>query len=175
MTTSTLFRWSGIAAILSGILAVVSSIVTPEVNPSAAWLYLAGAIATIFAVIGIYGVQHKEAGILGLLGFVLSLAGNQLVTASIAGTPLFDLGTTIFAVGIILLAVATWFARRFPRWVPALWLLAVVVSLPALIVPAQAGLFYLLGGLLYAAGFAGAGYVLWTGSLETGALKPGPA
>jgi hypothetical protein len=73
-------------------------------------------------------------------------------------------------VGIILLAAATWSAGRFPRWVPALWLLAVVVSLPAVIVPAQAGLFYLLGGLLYAAGFGGAGYVLWTGS-----LKPSPA
>lgn len=52
--------------------------------------------------------------------------------------------------------------RLFPRWVPGMWLAAVVVGLPSLFIPSLATRLGFLGPVAVGGGLAGAGYLLWS-------------
>jgi hypothetical protein len=58
------------------------------------------------------------------------------------------------------MALGAWIARTLPRWIPALWLAAIIVGALSLGVAALHTLF-VLSGLLLAAGFFGAGLYLY--------------
>jgi hypothetical protein len=59
------------------------------------------------------------------------------------------------------LAVAILRTQAFPSWVAWLWILAVVVALPAFFLPELETLFFAAGGVAFGLGFLGAGYLLW--------------
>ncbi len=56
--------------------------------------------------------------------------------------------------------------RRAPRWVPALLILSVVVGIPSVAVEALTDILILAAAVLFAAGFGGAGFVLWSRTAE---------
>lgn len=169
MSSSTLIKWSGLAAIVAGVgtaLLSAASPLAPEGGSPVAWGFLLAGLATQFGLIGIYAVQTREGGWSGLIGFALALSGNAFFIApegSIGGVDSGQLGGGIYALGLILLAVGTWRAGKFPRWVPALWLLAIVVALPAFFAESLQAVAFLLGGVFFGAGFVAAGYWLWSG------------
>jgi len=166
MKTQTLIRWAGAAAIVGGIINVVLSLPPMEAVAGLPFGYVVGSAAIMYGLIGIYAVQAEGSGVVGLAGFLLALLGNayfigpQGPVAGVEGTMVYG---SIYALGLVLLAIGSLRARRFPRWAPWMWIVAVVIGLPGAFVPELGTLPFLLGALAYGVGFAGAGYTLWRG------------
>ena len=102
MSSSSLIRWAGLAAVLSGVSSVMgdllgltvdlesaeSAATTPYVLVFA--LYLLGTLLLLLGLVGLYAGQAEEAGILGLAGFLIAFAGTTLFS----GTVWFELFIT---------------------------------------------------------------------------------
>lgn len=163
MATSTFIRWSGLAAILAGL---TSTVLGADSTPG--WLYLVSSLLTIIALVGIYLYLRERAGIWALLGFVLGLVGNLLFVFDFP----FEIGSGIYALGLILLGVGALRAKQFPAWVPWAWILAPVIGIPGLFLSSLADALFMLGGFAFAAGTIGAGWHLWR-KAELGASQVG--
>ena len=74
-----------------------------------------------------------------------------------------QIGGGVYALGLLLLAVGSWRAGKLARWIPGLWLLAIVVAVPAIFAESLQVVSYTLGGVLFGLGFVVAGYWLWSG------------
>ena len=160
MTPSSLIRWSGLAAMAAGVLNVLDGIFEPL-----PWLTTFSAVVTVFALIGIYAVQAEASGRLGFAGYLVATAGYVFMAGSestIGGIPGYLVGSSLGALGLVLLAVGSLSARVFPRWVPGLWIAAVMIGLPSLIFPSLERILEVSAGSAIGLGLAGAGYVLWS-------------
>lgn len=161
MTTSNLIRWSGLAAMAAGVLNVLNSIFFEPLP----WLTMVMAVVTVFALVGIYAVQAEASGRAGFAGYLLATAGYVLMAGTstmIGSVPSYVVGASLGGLGLVLLAVGTLSARVFPRWVPMMWLAAVVIGLPSLFIPSLGTLLGFLGPVAVGGGLAGAGYLLWS-------------
>lgn len=161
MSSVNLIRLGGLAAIFAGILRGVNSFV-PSDAPSAAILYLLTDIFILFGILGIYGTQHQEAELWGFLGFLLAIIGIAIIrTGAIAGVNLYSIGALIFAAGLSLLAVGSWIARKFPRWIPIFWVLSTIVGFIGYFIPGL-NLLFITSGVIFGISFAGAGIRVWS-------------
>lgn len=171
MSTSTLLRWCGMAGVVAGAATLVMSVLEAlvvEAPNATVWGFVLVGTATQFALIGIYAAQLRESGWVGLVGFVLALSGNAFFIGPegpVGGVDSGLIGGPIYALGLLLLAVATWRTGKFPRWVAALWIAAIVFGLPAIAVPALEPVLFAVGGVLFGLGFIGAGIRLWSGHI----------
>ncbi len=87
MSSTTLIRWSGLAALLGGICLILFLLIhpfgeldRPELIHSPQWvlahsLHFVGATLTLLGIVGLYTRQAHQAGRLGLIGFVLAFVG----------------------------------------------------------------------------------------------------
>lgn len=107
-----------------------------------------------------YLFQRDKAGVIGLIAFLVAFAGALLLTFSYN----LETSTMIYALGLILIAVAALRAKSFPTWVPWLWLAATIVGIPGTFLPNLQNTLFLLGAILFGAGFIGAGLSLWKSS-----------
>lgn len=154
MNTSQFIRWSGVAAMVTGILGIILGLGTGE---SAPWLYVVSNVATLIALIGIYLFQKDSAGVFGLIAFLVAFAGALLLTFSYS----LDISTMVYALGLVLLAIAALRAASFPKWVPWMWLAATIIGIPGTFLPDLQELLFLLGAILFGVGLIGAGLSLW--------------
>lgn len=164
ITVSYLSRWTGAAAVLAGILFIAIQLIHPPEDLSSvttsAWanvhyLTIGMAISAVIGITGIYARQVKEAGWLGLAGYLLF--------------SLFWVATTAFtfAEAVILPLLAT----DAPKFVEGyLGIFSGGTSevdlgvLPA--VAAVGGVLYILGGLLFGMATLRAGILpRWAGGL----------
>lgn len=164
MSESRLTRWSGLAAMLGGILNIVGSI-SWEATPWR-WLGALGSLMLVYGIVGIYLWQVKASGAAGFLGFVLLLGGSVFLmgNSDLFGAPYWLLGSLMSAGGLLLLAVGTLASGKFPRPIPWMWIAAVVVGLPSVFLPSLETVLGFLGSLAAGGGMAWAGYVLWSRS-----------
>lgn len=161
MTTANLIRWSGLAAILGGLLFIVGSLLLPDTSPLVAWNHPVRTVAILFALIGLYAFQVEESGLWGFLGFVAAFIGHALFMAG--ETPW---SASIFTVGLILFAIGSWIANKLPRWVPVLWILAPLIGMPGFLFESLSNLLFTGGGIVLGLSFIGAGYTLWSSAGE---------
>lgn len=163
MTTSKLIRWSGAAAILSGLVNISASIFPPEVGSLREWGGTIGVLAAMFALIGFYAFQVEESGVWGFLGFLLAITSNVFFATPASYAASFVVGGAIYGLGLIMLAIGFWIAGKFPRWVPALWILTSLLGVLGSFLGEEVGssIFFMLGGVAHGLGFIGGGYTLW--------------
>jgi hypothetical protein len=169
LNASTLFRLCGVAAVLSGLITVFVPFSEYFGNISLEWMYVLNALLTLFALIGIYGVQVEGSGYWGLTGFIFASIGNAFLIGSeqlVAGFEAVIFGSSILSLGLILLAIGTFKSKAFPRWIPILWIAAPLVGIPSMISAGMATVVVALAGILFGVAFIGAGYYLWTGSSQ---------
>ena len=79
MSSSTLFRLSGLATIVGGVLLPTSWIlrfVIGAPRPYSGTVEFVATILLVFGFMGVYGFQHEESGVLGFLGFLLITIHN---------------------------------------------------------------------------------------------------
>jgi hypothetical protein len=147
ITTTSLLRWSGLAAIAAGVIfAAIQPIHPPDVLASvttAAWsilmpLKLAMCLLFLVGITGIYARQAGRAGWLGFAGFAILILSWFLQTGY------------VFAEGFILPVIAS----TAPQFVDSL--LGIVSGAPATMdlgaLPAVygvVGICYMLGGLIF--------------------------
>jgi hypothetical protein len=119
-------------------------------------LRLLSTILLLWALIGIYGRQSREAGTFGLWAFIVAFFGTALAAgntwaevfvwptfaqvapnmlsgqATEAPVYLFTgmfLSTSLLGIGIILFGVATFMARVYPRWAALLLIVSIPVTM----------------------------------------------
>ncbi len=188
MSTSSLYRLSGIVLIIAAVLTVVSNIAltlffpntSPTIPPSdvmsAFWspiwiIGLVGGVLLLFGLVGLYLRQAQHAGMVGLLGFLLTFLGilfPYIVAGFFLGSVLPYLATkgssaiqdgfstvapfalgggVLLFLGTILLGISIIRAGVFPR---------------------LTGIFILVGGILSPAAILGLNLVVsLIGSLST--------
>jgi hypothetical protein len=94
VSSSDLFRWSGLAAMAAGALLAVAALLDltyfgperrfSEVVQTGSYLfqqalYLLGALLLLGGLVGLYARQSQDAGALGFVGFLAAFAGTVLV------------------------------------------------------------------------------------------------
>jgi hypothetical protein len=182
MDRQTLVRWAGIAAIAAGTLRGITALLPAAQTPAIHLTYLVIDLLLLLAVVGLFTFQRERTGGWGVLGALLAGLGAVLLIFDDLFSPtfaLYPIASVVFALGLGVMALGAWLARTLPRWIPALWLAAIVVGALSLGIAALQPLF-VLSGLLLAAGFVSAGVYLFAApehipqdQLRTGA--PGDA
>jgi hypothetical protein len=92
MSSSSLIRLSGLAAVVAGVLLLIGdllSLATESENLSESattapyvftfLLFLLGTVLVLVGLVGLYVRQSEAAGMLGLVGFVVAFLGTALV------------------------------------------------------------------------------------------------
>lgn len=179
MSSSRLFRLSGLALLLGAILAIVAVVghnavrqaseLAELTNPPSVMfvrLLMAGALLVIIGMPGLYARQAERAGVLGLIGFVLTFVGllfvDVVMTANwgfimpeIAATPegraLIEAGLPApwfmmlvlptVVIGLLLLGISTVRAKVLPRWIGWLFIAGVLFMPVSFAVPVISHLF----------------------------------
>jgi len=162
MSEKTFFRLSGLAAIVSAglsfsaaVAAILSSFVPRIPDPIVNVALLAANFFIVLALIGFFGVQQKELGTQGLVGFIM--AGIGILTTFLVPF----IGHLVFLLGLLLFAIAN--GRRGILPSPAMWLwfsgafTAVAGSVLGF------GMSFALGLTIAASGRAWLGAALWAG------------
>jgi hypothetical protein len=185
MSSSNLFRWSGLACILCGLLLPVPWIMDIVVGapPSILTITLEflAITFTVLALIGIYSFQVEGSGVYGLLGFLLTILmsciGLSLITWSpeitrgegAAGMLVPLMGIAGLA-GYTLLAIGSWKAGKLPRWIAVLWPLGTVISASGMMLVnsgfENADYLHVIGISIWGLGMIAAGVKLWSGTVE---------
>jgi hypothetical protein len=187
MSPATLWRLAGLSALLGGALFVLFDVLSlwdvegipPEDVARFGILAVSSALA-LGGVIGVYGIQARESGVLGLVGFVASFIGALLgfgyawggvvIVPEVIGTPfvqegpqralavwVLEIRLPLTAIGFLVLAIATLRAgilSRVGAWVMLVGaLLGALNTLGILALPGP-----LRGPALGGTGFAWLGY-----------------
>ncbi len=156
-----LVRLSALAAILSSGLSFLTALVSMFavffpgfLDPAVTGLVVVTDLFIFFALVGFYGVQTKESGGLGLVGFALAVL---TIPATIL---LPSLGFPLFLVGILLFAVANMRARVLPAGGMWLWFAGAMVAVPAAFL--NLTILFALGLVVIGCGRAWLGAALWS-------------
>lgn len=206
MTTAKLIRWSGLPAIVCGVITAVFWVLHPGAadpgapHDAAFWAamqtptymavngsFILVLVTCLFGTIGIYGCQLERVGGLGFAGFVLGFTGTAIFigagvfsafvapvlatsesmhvllepTGPLFHGPLAGLlggGGVSFAIGFVLLGIATFRAKVLP---PIAGILLVVSSPVLGLSPAMPFLARLIGSAIFGIAFTWLGLALW--------------
>jgi hypothetical protein len=163
MSSATLIRLGGLAAIFAGILRGTNSFIPTDAPSTAvAILYLLTDIFLLFGIISLYGFQHQESGLWGFFGFLFAMIGTATIrTGTIAGVNLYPVGALTFTAGLSLFAVGSWISRKLPQWVSVFWVLSTIVGIIGYFIPGL-NLLFVISGVIFGIGFAGAGIKIWS-------------
>jgi multisubunit Na+/H+ antiporter MnhG subunit len=157
LTQSTI-RLFGLAAIVAGILRGLTSLI-PGTTPHVMLLYLVVDVFLLFGSIGLYRFQREENRWPETLGFLLQMVGVLILIGrdvAIFGAGIYPVGALMFAVGLDLVAVSSWRAKKFPRWI-LLFLIASTIVGPIGFFARGLGVLFVVSGIVFGIGFAGAG------------------
>jgi hypothetical protein len=155
ITHARLIRLAGLVSVAAAVLIIVSQLtgfffgpdpanLSESVTTATATLYnilkLLGFFLLLLGLVGLYARQSVEAGVLGMIGFLVAFLGTMLVAGDwwfeafavpyLAGAAPQVLaegasgtlvvgglaGFVLFALGWVLFGVASFRARVFPRW-----------------------------------------------------------
>lgn len=160
MSSMQLARLAGVAAILAGLLRIISAFFPHLDAETAEAVYLATDILILFGLIGIYLSRHDTLGWVGFFGFVFALTGTAIIVGTegvLFGVPEYPLGAGLLSMGLALMALASLWSGSYPIWIPLLWLATFAAGITASAWPAQQPLFFHFAGVLFGASFVAAG------------------
>jgi hypothetical protein len=182
VSPTALVRHSGLLAIAAGAYTVVVPFVHPTDDigiESAAWvpvhlLYFATLILTLLVLVGILARQLRQAGRLGLAGFLVAFFGTSMFLlegrehlfspdfgqGALHGLWELIAASLIFSVGYVLLGAAIVRAGVLPR--SAGVLLAVGGPIVAFSPPIGVQAVLVVGSAFFGVGLAWVGYALWS-------------
>ncbi len=164
MKTNTLFRLSGFAALLGGLLRIVSAF-NPPISPVALEaLWDAIDICLTLGLIGIYLIRAEKLGFLGLAAFVLAVASLSFIGGPDAdpfGFSTYQEGAAALVISLVGLSIAWVRAGERPLLPPLLWFAAAVAGgLIGMLPEPFPSYGFLAAGNLFGAAFAAAGWDL---------------
>lgn len=161
MTQSTLYRNSGISAILSGIFGIAAIILNlTESEPD--WFYVLFNIVILISIAGIFLSIRPDIDSWGVVGITVCIGGIIIAFLDfLLPDIMWRIGSMILGVGLILLSVGLIKSGKLTRWAPVFWILAPIIGVPGLFSESLTSSFIeLLATLSFVIGFIGAGYGL---------------
>lgn len=165
MSSATLIRLGGLAAILTGALRMVASFIPSSKPPSTTLelFYLVIDVLLLLGILGVYAYQHERAGIVGFLGFLVAVTGTAMITGpdgTIGGVEEYVIGSLMISTGLTLLAICSWKSGALPRTVSALWILSTLVGVGGFLAGGLAVTF-VIAGVTFGLAFVLAGAKIW--------------
>ena len=167
MTIATLIQLCGLSAILAGLFSIATTLIPEETErryPALEWVYTSNNFFLLLSFLGIYLFQVAGSGIWGLIGFLLGVLGAlfSMRSTKTAGMEGYEFGGIFIALALIFLSIGSWLAGQFPIWIPGLWMLSILLGLPALFIKTYNRLGFILGGIPFGLGMIGAGFYLFS-------------
>jgi len=163
MGEQTLFRILGGAAVLGGVLRIVSAFVPWEQN--LAWLeafYFVIDVALLFGLMGVYFAERARLGFAGFAAFALAETGIGSIVGPDGmafGLDVYQLGVFAISIGLAILGMVMLVTRAGSALAASCWILSLVVGLAATFAnQPEAG--FVAGGILFGVGFVVAGVAL---------------
>jgi uncharacterized membrane protein len=190
VASSDLIRWSGLSALVSGVVSVIGDLLRLFVDVESAesattasyafvfLMYLVGTALLLLGLVGLYVSQSEDAGILGLVGFLAAFLGTVLLAGTLwfelfitpalavedAGLAEGELGLAGFVLAFLLVVLG--------------WLLFGAATLRARVYPRWAAVLLIVGvvisffpiplsGVVFSAAVVWMGFVLFTRRGET--------
>ena len=159
---SSLIRWSGVAALLSGALLIASGLLPLMISSTFLWSisYILALFFVLVGLVGLHTLQKGHYGFIGRIGFytlfvaytvqILSIVVFFWTESAVLFRWLLWVGTLGLLVGFVLYGLATRRAGVLPGWCGD----ALIIGFPLAIVLAQYGA--ILFGLVWLA----LGYIL---------------
>lgn len=163
-------RLIGMVSIITGMCVFAGGVIHIGLQQSwGHWLMILGGILQVFAFTGLYAVQVRLSGTLGLVAYVLVVVGLMIIFSTyivvlpgIYGLksahevwmflyidlPLLLPGLFVLLTGILLFGLVTAYTRVLPRWTGILMALAAVLDLPAELLSGFTFLYLIAIGLL---------------------------
>lgn len=153
MTAERLIWLSGLALLLGGLLATAGWLLFARFDPTHRayaerfwlpfnFLVIGGGFLMVLGLPGFYAVQARQAGILGLAGFVIFFAGilfayiavHSIQTMTMPNVPpgmmiIVSFAAPSLLIGGLLTALATWRAGVYPSWVAVALIVAGALGL----------------------------------------------
>lgn len=164
MNYKALYRLSGAAAMIGGLLRIIAAVPIQADASALEWLYAAIDALLLFGLIGIYLARAERLGFLGLAGFAVGVAALSFIGGPDAdpfGFSTYEQGAAALAIAMLGLSIA-WLRAGERPLVPPLLFFASAVSAGVLnLIPGFGGYGLPLAGALFGAAFAAAGYALW--------------
>jgi len=160
MRDATLPRISGLCAIAGGLLRAANTFAAGAVDPhTLQLLYFAIDVLLVFGLMGIYLGARQKLGLAGLAGFAVSVIGLLIVrSGALFGG--YQTGAAVVLTGTVLLGIAMLLHTK-ARTAPLLWLSSLALGIASIAAP-RIFLTTALAGVAYGAGFAAAGYRLFS-------------
>ena len=158
-----LIRWSGLAAILAGLLRGIASFTPTATSAGLQLFYFAIDVLLLLAALGVYTFQKQETGRWGVVGILLALIGAGLLLGHDVVNALaflYPVAAFLFAVGISVLAIRSWKAGTLPRWVSTLLVASTILGILGFFVKGF-DILFVISGVIFGIGLIGAGLTVW--------------
>lgn len=178
MNEHQVIKWLGMICILAGIARIgmtPTSIIWGTDSPQELTFGLIACILMSVGTIVTYTVQSHETGVTGFITTLAIIIANIVTTAmvwsqftAVAGAPMpeglvVNISRMINMIGLmggsLVFAILTFRANVFPRWVPALLLLMILM----LFIPVADNKFF---AAFWGITYVGMGYCVWAGKLN---------
>ncbi|MEK6255849.1 MAG: hypothetical protein N2C13_00850, partial [Chloroflexota bacterium] len=124
MSDSKFKRWSGLAAVVAGVSGPAVTIVSQTQPSVPEWLSIVSLLTSLIALTGIYQHQKEANGTQGPTGFILALVGSVLINLGV----LIELTGMIYAIGLVLIALASFKIGQTPKWIPSMWIASPLIG-----------------------------------------------
>lgn len=164
MTAAQLYRLSGLAALLGGLLRMGSALALPLDRIALEALWTGIDVLLTLGLIGIYLVRAPKLGLLGLTAFALAIASLSFIggpDADVFGFSTYEQGAAALAISMVGLALAWVRASERPLAPPLAWFGSVIAVGVLSALPAPLPDYgFAAAGLLFGLGFAAAGWDL---------------
>jgi len=178
------YKWLGMICILAGLMRIgmtPSALIWGSNSPQELTFGVIACVLMSIGTIVTFLVQSRETGVTGFITILAMIAGNIIMTALVwysfvSGRPdedpeglVFTIGSMIamigFLGGTLVFTILTFWAKVFPRWVAALYLLMLLTA----ILPIDDNKYFpFFWGLAY----VGAGSCIFAGNLRGKSASP---
>jgi len=173
MSTLSLLRCASLAAIVAGVLRILSSFLG-STGDDIELLYLVIDLGLLVGLTGIYLSAHERTGILGFVGFAIAFPAAALIVGPdgvLYGVNLYQLGAGLLVLGLAILGAAQLRARIGRTMSSLAWIVAFVAALATTIAGIR-GPALVVTGVAFGFAFIAAGIELWA---SAGSRPVGPA
>lgn len=160
MNSQTLLRMSGVAAMIGGLLRVLSALPLPLEQIAQETIWIVVDVFLSLGLIGIYLARAERLGFLGLASFVVAMAALSFIggpDADVFGFSTYEQGAAALAIALLGLSIAWLRAGERPLAPPLLWFGSAIAAGLLGMAPSLAQYAFPVAGALFGAAFVAAG------------------
>jgi hypothetical protein len=158
VTASGLVRTGALLGVAGGVLRAAGSFAPTLIasNDARVWLYAVTDVCLTAGLLSVYASRRHHLRAAGSSGLFLALVGfiaNWIVPA-ITHADVYPITAAAIAIGVVMLSLSQWQAGKMAAWIPAAFVLSVVLGGVGMFV-AGAGALFVVSGILFGGAFAG--------------------